>query len=223
LTLSLTANGEVEADLKTDVEAWLMGKDYRSHTYLHVATPNTGSSSTAASGSMEPGFFKQLNPQHELKTTNIASSRALGSSATPLSTSGTFCGPKEDLRISTKTVAPVQPIHASQGERQQWRWFLVTQWTNGTGYFDSSSKTARVDVRRFSISSLKEAGIGEARMAMEAQYWWSTGVLATNVADGWVYTNYGLSPGNNNDILQAGDAVYAGSSNDLRLDRLAKI
>ena len=88
LTLSLAANGEVEAYVKADVEASSSGKNYQSSYYLHVVT--SGINSNSLSSSMNAGSIRTINLQYVSTALTSKSSRALGSSVAPLSTSGTF-------------------------------------------------------------------------------------------------------------------------------------
>jgi hypothetical protein len=205
LSLSLATQGEVAAYVRADVEASDSGKDYRSSYYLRIATSETGYD---ASGSMEPGFFRAVNLEYVSTTSSPVSSRAIQNTEEPIS-AGTFEVRGRFLYLNENggySSARYMWVRLRDNKDAGWS---VSQWTNETGYFDFI--VANSAGGRSPILDLIAEGQWDWKTtdAGGGQYWWSTGVLADNVPDGWVWTNYGLSPGNNNEALQAGDAVYA--------------
>jgi hypothetical protein len=209
LALTFLASEDIDAFVKADVEALSSGQKYQSSYYLHVVTSNVEFNSNTASSSMTPGSLRSVNLEYVSTALSVDSSRILENTITPQSTSGTievkgrFSYLNEDGGYSS---ARYMEVRLRDNNDASWS---VTGWTNGTGYFDfvvANSASGRSPM----LDLIAEGNWDwKGTDSYGAQYWWSTGVLATNVADGWLWTNYGLSPGNNNDILQAGDAVYS--------------
>jgi hypothetical protein len=204
LSLSMITQGEIEAYVRADVEASTSGNNYQSSYYLHVAT----SKAIIASGSTEPGILRSASLEYVSTTSNPESSRATENPQGPISAGtievkGRFLYLDENGGYSS---AQYMWVRLRDNNDAGWS---ASGWTNATGYFDFV--VANSAGGRSPILDLIAEGKWDWKGTDNngAQYWWSTGVLAYNVADGWVWTNYGLSAGNNNDILQAGDAVYA--------------
>jgi hypothetical protein len=208
LTLSLAANGQVDACVRADVEASPSGKNYRSSYYLHVATSNAGFSPNAASDSMEPGFVRSVSLEYISTASNPASSRATEDPEALLSpgnieVKGQWWYVNEDGGWS-----PGRYMLARLRDNNNPA-YSVTQWTDGSGYFDFV--VGNTVPGRSPILDFIAEGTWDWKTTNDpgAQYWWSTGVLASFVSDGWLYENNGIGAGNNNEALQAGDAVYA--------------
>ena len=209
LTLSLVSNGEVEAYVRANVEASLSGRNYQSSYYLHVATSSSGLNSNGVSASINPGSVRSASLEFVSSALNAQSSRAQEKTIAPQSTSGTIEVAGKFLFLDENGgYSPARYMEVRLRDNNDPSW-SVTAWTNATGYFDF--KVANSASGRSPILDLIAEGNWDWKGTDSngAQYWWSTGVLAYYVADGWVWTNYGMSPGNNDDILQAGDAVYA--------------
>jgi hypothetical protein len=209
LTLSLAANGEVEAYVKADVEASLSGRDYRSSYYLQVATPNSGFGSGATSDSMEPGSFRVVNLEYVSTASNPVESRATENPESPPSTSGTF-EVKGQFWFADEaggwSVARYMLARLRDNDDGS---FSATQWTDGDGKFDFV--VANTAGKRSPILDLIAEGTWDWKATTDgggAQYWWSTGVIGWDVPDGWVYNNVNLGIASNSETLQAGDAVF---------------
>ena len=209
LTLSLIANEEVEAYVKANVKAEPLGKNYQTSYYFHITTSIMEVNTKTASDLMPPGSLRSVNLDYISTVPISKSSRTSDNPQSPESTSGTievrgrFTYLNEDGGYSSARNMLVRVRDNNDAG------FSVTQWTNGSGYFDFTVQNS--DSGRSPILDLIAEGTWDWKGTdgIGYQYWWSTGVLANNVADGWIWTNYGLSPGNNNDVLQAGDAVFA--------------
>ena len=209
LTLSLIANEEVEAYVKANVKAEPLGKNYQTSYYFRITTPGMEVNTKTAPDLMNPGSLRSANLDYISTAPISKSSRTSDNPQSPESTAGTievrgrFTYLNEDGGYSSARNMLVRVRDNNDAG------FSVTQWTNGSGYFDFMVQNSASG--RSPILDLIAEGTWDWKGTdgSGAQYWWSTGVLANNVADGWIWTNYGLSPGNNNDILQAGDAVFA--------------
>jgi hypothetical protein len=209
LTLSFVADGAVDAYVKADVKASSIGQNYQSSYYLHVITSNPEEKNKIVSDSMNPGFLRSVNQSFISVAPNNESSRAQQNLQDPQSTTGTFEVKGRFVYIDENggySSARYMEVRLRDNNEASWS---VTGWTNETGYFDfvvvnsANGRSPIIDLiaeGRWDWKGMDSVGV---------QYWWSSGVLAANVADGYVYSNNDLSPSNNNDILQAGDAVYA--------------
>ena len=208
LTLTFIANGDVDAYVKADVKASPNNQYHKYSYYLHVVTLNIVDKNNVSPHSTF-GFLRSVNPADISFVPNVESSRAPQNSPAPQSIGGTFQIKGRFTYLNeVGGYSPARYMEVRVRDDNDATWSVIG-WTNGTGYFDLV--LANSAVGRSPILDLIAEGNWDWKGTDSngAQYWWSTGVLASNVADGWVWTNYGISPGNNNDILQAGDAVYA--------------
>jgi hypothetical protein len=205
LPLSLKANGEVDVCVKAEVEASSSGKDYQSSYYLHVATSNAGFDP------MEGGSVKAVSIEYASTASNPESSRATENPQAPqalgphdFEVKGQFWYLNEDGGWSAGRYMLARVRDADDAG------FSISQWTTADGHFDFII-TNPYPLHRSPILDFIAEGEWDWKTVNDAgaQYWWSTGVLAYDVYDGWVYENNGIGAGSSNEALQAGDAVYA--------------
>jgi hypothetical protein len=202
LDLSFTTDGEVEAYVRANVEAYPSGVRYRSSYYLHVTT------SLAKAADEEGGSTKPVNAEANIPAASEPESpRAVENPESPgtIRIKGRFVYVNEDGGYSPARYMLVW-IRDEDTGTDEW---VASQWTDYDGNFDITCDNDD-PYGRDPYAQLWAEGAWDwiTTTSGGSTYHWNNPKCGDNVPDGFFH-DYGTRvPTADNDALQAGDAVY---------------
>ena len=213
LHLSFATDGEVEANIRADVEASPSGTEYSSSYYLHVTT------AVAEFDGEHGGSTRPVNLEADMPDpSNPESSRMVLNVEDQPTDPGNFriygrwwyLNENGGWSVGRYMLVEIWDSDSTSADDK-----LASGWTDANGYYDITAPnddgfgaaTADPYVRfiamgRYDWVTTTSGG---------STYWWrypNSGTIQDNVPDGWTHNAGNLAPGSSHEALQAGDAVW---------------